>query len=127
MNDKVGIDAILAAADEYHRRTRRRVTFEYVLLGGINDAAGHARELATRLKGRRAHVNLIPMNRVTDLPFRTPAEPRTRRFAAILEQAGIRTTIRKRKGADIDAACGQLRLEREQRPLVELDGPSVSK
>lgn len=115
VNDRIGIDAILRAADEYFERTGRRVTYEYVLLGGINDKREHARELAAVLKGRNAHVNLIPMNDVDELPFHAPQQPRTRAFVAALERAGVTTTVRKRKGADVDAACGQLRIEQERR------------
>src|SRR6185436_9137563 len=105
--------AILRAADQYFEKTGRRVTYEYVLLGGINDSSQHARELASLLQNRNAHVNLIPMNNVSELPFRTPDRPQTDRFVEILESAGVAATVRKRKGADIDAACGQLRLKHE--------------
>ncbi len=113
INDKIGIEAILQAADLYFERTGRRVTYEYVLLGGINDSTQHARQLASLLADRNAHVNLIPMNSVSELPFRTPALPQTRRFVELLTEAGVKATVRKRKGADIDAACGQLRLQYE--------------
>jgi 23S rRNA (adenine2503-C2)-methyltransferase len=113
VNDRTGIDEILAAADEYFDRTGRRVTYEYVLLGGLNDAAEHARELAALLKQRHAHVNLIPMNPVSETDFVAPTDAAISRFFDFLEQAGVPTTLRKRKGADIDAACGQLRLVRE--------------
>ena len=111
VNEKIGIGAILAAADEYSERTGRRVTYEYVLLGNVNDRPEHARELAALLRGRNAHVNLIPMNGVSELPFHDPTGPRTQRFVALLEEEGVVVTVRKRKGADIDAACGQLRLK----------------
>lgn len=114
VNKPIGIRAILAAADEYFQKTGRRVTYEYVLLGGINDAPQHARQLGVLLKGRNAHVNLIPMNDVHELPFHAPAAPQTRRFVEHLQRAGVTTTVRKRKGADIEAACGQLRLQHEQ-------------
>jgi len=110
VNDKTGIQAILAAADDYFARTGRRLTYEYVLLGGINDAPQQARQLAALLRGRNAHVNLIPMNDVEELPFGAPGAPRTDSFRVVLESAGVVATVRKRKGADIDAACGQLRL-----------------
>ncbi len=110
VNDKIGVEAILEAADDYFRQTGRRVTFEYVLLGGVNDAPEQARRLAGRLAGRAAHVNLIPMNGVGDLPFHNPSADRVAAFLEVLSQAGIAATVRKRKGADIDAACGQLRL-----------------
>ncbi len=86
------------------------MTYEYVLLAGINDRPEQARSLAALLAGRNAHVNLIPMNNVETLPFVEPAEPASREFCDRLNESGIVATIRKRKGADIDAACGQLRL-----------------
>jgi 23S rRNA (adenine2503-C2)-methyltransferase len=79
----------------------------------------HAHELAALLVHRFAHVNLIPMNAVQELDFHQPTAPRTQRFVEILQAAGVAVTVRKRKGADIDAACGQLRLKREQ-PTVSL-------
>lgn len=114
VNDKTGVAAILAAADEYFQATGRRVTYEYVLLSGVNDAPEQARELGHLLKDRISHVNLIPMNAVEELDFVEPTAPRSQEFVQILEQFGIPATIRKRKGADIDAACGQLRLKHEQ-------------
>ena len=122
VNGGIGIDAILAAADEYFRATGRRITYEYVLLGSINDQPRHAHQLADLLAGRNAHVNLIPMNSVETLPFHEPTEPDTGQFIAILESRGTVATVRKRKGADIDAACGQLRLSQEQTgslPIVD--------
>jgi 23S rRNA (adenine2503-C2)-methyltransferase len=114
VNDRIGIDAILSAADDFFTVTGRRVTYEYVLLGGLNDQPEHARELARRLRDRHAHVNLIPLNAVSTLPFLEPSAPRTDEFVAILESHGVAATVRKRKGADIDAACGQLRLKEAQ-------------
>lgn len=114
VNDKIGIDAILDAADDYFEITGRRLTYEYVLLSGVNDDPSHARQLAKRLQSRIAHVNLIPMNGVSELEFVAPSAPRTDEFVKVLESFGIPATVRKRKGADIDAACGQLRLAREK-------------
>ncbi|MDA1016672.1 MAG: 23S rRNA (adenine(2503)-C(2))-methyltransferase RlmN [Planctomycetota bacterium] len=119
INKSTGIENILAAADEYFECTGRRVTYEYVLLSGLNDQDTHARQLGAILKHRNAHVNLIPMNGVSELAFCEPSAPRTRQFVEILQESGVATTVRKRKGADIDAACGQLRLKRE-RSLVQL-------
>ncbi len=113
VNDKIGMAAILRAADDYFEITGRRVTYEYVLLSGVNDDPQHARILAKELQSRIAHVNLIPMNGVTELPFVEPSAPRTNEFVQVLESFGIPATVRKRKGADIDAACGQLRLAAE--------------
>jgi len=110
VNDRIGLAEILEAADEYFAVTGRRITYEYVLLADTNDQPGHARQLAALLAGRNAHVNLIPMNPVVGLPWQAPGRTPMRQFVEILEQHGIATTVRKRKGADIDAACGQLRL-----------------
>ena len=114
VNRQIGVTAILDAADEFFAKTGRRLTFEYVLLGGLNDAAEHARELAQRLRGRHAHVNLIPLNAVRELGFEAPTQENLAAFVATLERSGIAVTVRKRKGADIDAACGQLRLQHER-------------
>ena len=112
VNRNIGITEILDAADYYFFHTGRRISYEYVLLAGINDQPEHASQLARILRGRNAHVNLIPMNGVSELVMTAPGEPDTQRFCEALEQAGIAATVRKRKGADIDAACGQLRLNR---------------
>ena len=114
VNRSTGLAAVLDAADAYFAATGRRVTYEYVLLAGVNDAPRHAAELADLLAGRTAHVNLIPMNDVAELDFAAPGSPATGRFAAILNDAGVPATVRKRKGADIDAACGQLRRTAER-------------
>ena len=110
VNRSIGIEAILAAADEYFDRTGRRVTYEYVLLAGVNDGPEQARELAALLRDRTAHVNLIPMNPVAPVDLHAPSVPRTSTFVEVLTRGGVNATVRKRKGADIDAACGQLRL-----------------
>jgi 23S rRNA (adenine2503-C2)-methyltransferase len=108
-NPQIGLAAILAAADYFYDRTGRQVTYEYVLLGGLNDGPTESRQLVELLRGRQAHVNLIPFNDVEGLPYRSPSPPAQSAFVACLRQAGISVKVRKRKGADIDAACGQLR------------------
>lgn len=108
-NRKTGIAAVLAAADDYFAATGRRVTYEYVLLGGVNDRAQDARRLATLLHKRNALVNLIPFNPVAGLVFHSPTKAAVDEFAQILISAGIATAVRYRKGESIDAACGQLR------------------
>jgi 23S rRNA (adenine2503-C2)-methyltransferase len=108
-NRKTGIAEVLAAADYYFERTGRRVTFEYVLLADVNDQPAHAQRLVGLLKGRPALVNVIPYNRVADLPYETPKPAATARFVEILTQGGLNVKIRYRKGSRIDAACGQLR------------------
>lgn len=108
-NDKVGLDAILSAADYFLEKTGRQVTFEYVLLRDVNDRAEQARALARLLRGRKAHVNLIPFNDVSGLGYRRPTDEAIETFQAILREGSVSVQVRKRKGAQIDAACGQLR------------------
>ncbi len=110
-NARTGLADILAAADYFFATTGRQVTFEYVVLGGVNDRPAHARQLANLLRGRKAHVNLIPWNDVTGLPYKRPADTDLAAFIDTLRRAGVSVTVRHRKGADIDAACGQLRRE----------------
>ncbi len=114
-NRKIGIGTILEAADHYFDATGRRVTYEYVLLGELNDRPEHGRRLVQLLKGRPALVNLIPYNPVSGLPYRTPAPEGTAHFAEILRRGGLTVKIRYRKGDRIDAACGQLRRSRTAR------------
>lgn len=113
-NNAVGIPAILEAADYFFATTGRQVTYEYVVLGGVNDRADHAKELARLLAGRKAHVNLIPWNDVEGLPYRRPADSDLQAFIDTLRRHGISVKVRKRKGSEIDAACGQLRRRAEQ-------------
>ena len=106
VNDKSGLSAILTAADEYFEASGRRLTFEYVLLGGINDRREDALELAGLLRGRPALLNLIPYNPVAGLPYQTPTAEAVDTFSGLLSQRGINIQIRRRKGSRIDAACG---------------------
>jgi 23S rRNA (adenine2503-C2)-methyltransferase len=126
-NPQTGIDAILEAADYFFQKTGRQVTYEYVLLRGINDQAGHARQLAALLAGRQAHVNLIPFNDVEGLPYRSPAAEALSEFTALLRRSGISVKIRKRKGSDIDAACGQLRRRVEQTQAQDLHSVGLAR
>ncbi|MFN9717823.1 MAG: 23S rRNA (adenine(2503)-C(2))-methyltransferase RlmN [Planctomycetota bacterium] len=119
VNRKTGIAEILDAAEDYFQVTGRRISYEYVLLAGVNDRPSHAEELAMLLRGRNAHVNLIPMNGVSELVMTAPRDPDTQQFLAILEARGITATVLKRKGEYIDAACGQLRLNRTQQDRAE--------
>jgi 23S rRNA (adenine2503-C2)-methyltransferase len=112
-NDKIGIHDILAAADDFYATTKRQVTYEYVVLGGLNDKLEHARQLVGLLAGRQAHVNLIPWNDVEGLPYRRPEDNDLNAFIETLRRAGISVKVRKRKGSEIDAACGQLRRQVE--------------
>jgi 23S rRNA (adenine2503-C2)-methyltransferase len=113
-NEKTGISAILESACYFFEKTGRQVTYEYVVLGGVNDRFDHAKELSRLLAGRKAHVNLIPWNDVEGLPYRRPADEDLSRFIDILRRTGVSVKVRKRKGSEIDAACGQLRRKVEQ-------------
>lgn len=104
-----GVADIIDACREYVRQTGRRVTFEYCLLDGVNDAPAEAGELARVLHGLNCHINLIACNPVSGLGFRPPSRERIRAFRQVLEDAGIPVTQRLERGSDIDAACGQLR------------------
>jgi 23S rRNA (adenine2503-C2)-methyltransferase len=109
VNRAIGLDAILAAAERYFNATHRRLTFEYVLLGGVNDQPEHARQLARLLSGKTALLNVIPYNPVPGLEYQTPTPRALRTFVELLRQAGVNVQVRVRKGDQIDAACGQLR------------------
>lgn len=122
-NTRTGVEAILDAADYYFERTGRQVTFEYVLLAGINDRPSDAQELARLLRGRCALINLIPFNEVEGLPYRRPSDPALRSFVDCLRRSGLVVKVRKRKGSEIDAACGQLRRRVQQGETASL-GPS---
>jgi len=114
VNRRWGVEAVLAAAARYVTATRRRITFEYVLLAGVNDSSATARALAAALRahGRTAdfHVNLIPVNAGPG-GFRRPSAETTERFAEVLRAAGIVATVRISKGQDIAAGCGQLKVD----------------
>ena len=109
VNQKIGVDAIMAAADDYYEVSGRRLTFEYVLLAELNDQPEHAHQLVRLLKDRHALLNVIPYNPVEGLPYQTPSMERQQAFRAILERGGVEIRFRHRKGDKINAACGQLR------------------
>lgn len=108
LNRKYPIAELLEACRDYVGEGRRRVTFEYVLLDGINDTDRHARELIRRLEGVPAKVNLIPFNPFPNSCYRRSPQVRINRFFELLNRAGIVTITRRTRGDDIDAACGQL-------------------
>ena len=100
---------IISACDYFFEKTGRRVTFEYSLIEDVNDSTENAKELAALIKGRNAHVNLIPVNPVKERDYRRSNEARVSAFKKLLEKNGINATIRRGMGKNIDAACGQLR------------------
>ena len=116
------IDEILAAARYYFDRTGREITFEYILLAGINDKPEHARELSQLCKTLRANVNLLRYNEVESLPFKRPRADSVMQFQEVLRRNGINAHVRKSRGRDITAACGQLRRRENQQneSLVQL-------
>jgi 23S rRNA (adenine2503-C2)-methyltransferase len=111
VNKNIGLAEILAAADRYYEVSGRRLTFEYVLLAGVNDQPQHAHQLVDLLAGRTALLNVIPYNPVAGLPYATPSGNAINKFRDILLKGGINVKFRQRKGDDINAACGQLRRE----------------
>jgi 23S rRNA (adenine2503-C2)-methyltransferase len=100
---------IIEACRAYIEQTHRRVTFEYCLLDGVNDAPEQARALGQLLRSMNCHVNLIPVNPTADRSIRRPARQRTLAFQRELAAAGVACTVRVEKGVEISAACGQLR------------------
>ncbi|MBI2756094.1 MAG: 23S rRNA (adenine(2503)-C(2))-methyltransferase RlmN [Chloroflexi bacterium] len=115
VNKRWPIREVLAAADAYASLTGRRVSYEYTLMDGVNDADEQADALARLLQGRLAHVNLIPLNPTEDPSLRAPSMERARSFQRRLDRAGMRATVRVNRGRDILAACGQLRLTERRR------------
>jgi 23S rRNA (adenine2503-C2)-methyltransferase len=109
VNRRWPIDELLKACRDYIDATGRRISFEYAMIDGLNDSDEHAVELADRLRGMLCHVNLIPVNEVSETGFVRSGERAVRAFAATLEKRGIRATVRRKLGPDINAACGQLR------------------
>ena len=107
--EKYGLDELMEACAYYFEKTGRRLTFEYSLVGGVNDSDEDAEQLAERIKGLNGHVNLIPVNPVAERNFVESDKERVRAFKNKLEKYQINVTIRREMGRDIDGACGQLR------------------
>ena len=109
VNDRWGVDEVIAACREYAEKTSRRVSFEYTLINGVNDTTECAKELASKLRGFIAHVNLIPVNDVQERGNVRSSDETVRNFQFTLQSFGINATIRRTLGKDINASCGQLR------------------
>lgn len=109
VNKKYPIAGLIASCRDYARQTGRRITFEYALIKGINDRNEHALELGRLLSGMLSHVNLIPANPVTERGIAPPSPERVESFRRLVEKHGVAVTVRRELGAEIDAACGQLR------------------
>lgn len=113
-NKKTGINNIVTAAREYFKATRRDISFEYVLIDGVNSSAQDAEALARLLKRIQCNVNLLSVNPVGEFHLKPPSDETIGSFCKILEKHGLVVTIRKKKGGNINAACGQLRLQRQK-------------
>jgi len=115
VNRKYPLSELTAACEDYQKLKGRMITLEYILIAGINDSLEQVRPLAGLAKKLFAKVNLIPYNRVEDLPWERPTEEVCEAFLAALEKLKVTATLRREKGHDIDAACGQLRLKTERK------------
>ena len=109
------LELLLKDCRHHVATTGRRLSFEYILLQGVNDEARHARELAEQVAGFQSHVNLIAYNPIDEEDFQRPGQHRINRFAKVLERCGVAVSLRASRGLDKDAACGQLRRHRQQR------------
>ena len=109
VNRAYPVEELLAACRRYYQATNRRISFEYAMINGVNDAPEHAKELLRRLKGLPAHFNLIPLNHVEESPLKPSTKAAVARFQKLLEDGGVTATVRRTLGGDIDASCGQLR------------------
>ena len=116
INRKYGLKELLDACRRFPVKRRERITFEYVMLSGVNDTPEDARRLVKLLHGIRGKVNLLPLNEAAGIPFERPSDERVNRFAKILADQGITVTVRKSRGRDIRAACGQLITESSTTP-----------
>jgi 23S rRNA (adenine2503-C2)-methyltransferase len=115
INRRYPLEQLMGVCRDYIAATRRRISFEYALMDGINDRDEHARQMADLIRGMLAHVNLIPLNPTEDSPYRGSSPERVRAFQAILEERGVPTTVRLRRGIDIQAGCGQLRARYQEK------------
>ena len=121
VNKKYGVAEVIEACKRFPVRKRSRITFEYVLLAGVNDSPDDARRLAKLLAGVKSKVNLIPLNAAPGIPFERPSDAAIDRFAEILADRGVTVSVRKSRGRDIRAACGQLIVEgQRQSPAQQL-------
>jgi 23S rRNA (adenine2503-C2)-methyltransferase len=113
---KYPLPELMEALHKFDAAGGRRITFEYVMIAGVNDDVALARELADLVKPFGAHVNLIPFNPIPGTEWRPSSKERLREFAGVLDQRGVEATVRAPRGRDIAAACGQLRAEHETKP-----------
>jgi 23S rRNA (adenine2503-C2)-methyltransferase len=115
INRKYGVAEIIAACKRFPLKKRSRITFEYVLLAGVNDSTEDARRLGRLLAGMKAKVNLIPLNAAAGIPYDRPSDEAVDLFARSLAEQGMTVSVRKSRGRDIRAACGQLIVEGQKK------------
>lgn len=125
INNKWPLEELMAAIRAFPLKEHRRITFEYVMLDGVNDSDEHAKRLLKLIKGIPALINIIPFNPWPGSPFECSSKTRINAFANILEKAGVDVTVRKTRGEDILAACGQLRTQTSKFNTISLQFPSV--
>jgi 23S rRNA (adenine2503-C2)-methyltransferase len=111
LNKRYDLEALMDACRRFPAARRSRITFEYVMLAGVNDTPDDARRLVRLLNGLRAKVNLLPLNEAPGIPFTRPSDERVDAFASMLAERGVTVSVRKSRGRDIRAACGQLLVE----------------
>jgi 23S rRNA (adenine2503-C2)-methyltransferase len=119
INKKYGVADIINACRRFPLNRRSRITFEYVLLAGVNDSPQDARKLAKLVAGVKSKVNLIPLNAAAGIPFERPSDQAIDRFAKIVADHGVTVSVRKSRGRDIRAACGQLIVEGEKKSAAQ--------
>ena len=115
INRKYPLDALIDACKRFPLKRRSRITFEYVLLDGVNDTPEDARRLVRLLNEVKAKVNLLPLNAAPGIPYERPSDARVDRFARLLAEHGLTVSVRKSRGRDIRAACGQLIVEGQKK------------
>jgi 23S rRNA (adenine2503-C2)-methyltransferase len=118
INKTYNVDRVLEAVKDYLKITKRRVTFEYIMIHELNDSVELAAELALKIKGMNAYVNLIPYNEVIEAPYKRSSRERMEAFYDVLKKQKIQVTLRKEQGHDINAACGQLRSQHAQKEML---------
>ncbi len=113
INKKYNLEKLLSSLKYYYKKTNRRITFEYILLKGVNDSVQNAKELSSLLRGLNCYINLIPYNSVSENEFKNCSNATAMKFFDLLKKEKLTVTLRREMGSDIDAACGQLRYKRE--------------
>ena len=118
INKKYPMNDLIESLQYYNSKKKHKITFEYILIQGINDSEEDAKSLAKIASSLRAKINLIPYNKVEELHWERPSETAQKKFLNVLIKNRIQATLRKEKGHDIEAACGQLRLKKERSEMA---------